>query len=89
MTSSAGPSLPWYILLQSNLEQTKEVILHLVDNWSNPVVGDVKVPKVSISQLPVLLNLSEMVVSQIQDLPGYVLCVYVPMYYVLRYIGTR
>ena len=46
-----------------------------MDDWSNPVVADIKFPQVEISQLPVLFDLSEMVVGQVQDLqPSEVVC---------------
>ena len=39
-----------------------------VNGWSNPIMTDIQVPKVKISKLPVLFNLCEVVVSQVEDL---------------------
>ena len=39
-----------------------------MDNWSNPVVADIEFPQVEVAHKPVLLNLGEMIVGQVENL---------------------
>ena len=39
-----------------------------MDNWSNPVVADIELPQVKVSHQPILLDLGEVIVGQVEDL---------------------
>ena len=61
---------PVMLLAELEIPKTHEIKMEqnwfrspFVNNWSNPIMTDIQVPKVKISQLPVFLNLCEVVVS--------------------------